>query len=484
MLKFEKLSIVEKNSNTELIKDLSFSISKGEKLGVIGESGSGKTLMSLGGLGLVQAKNLSFRGDVYFEDQKIDYSNDKQLLTFFKNDIAFIFQDAMSVLSPIYRIGKQLKFVCNNETQIAEELSKVNLPHDKNFLKKFPHELSGGQLQRLSIAAAFLKKVKLIVADEITTALDYDNADNVNQLLINACEANGTSIIYISHDLNLVRSFCDNIMVMKQGELVEKNSAQAIFESPQKNYTKSLLKCHPKLADKNFYLPTINNIIKGDEPKKLNKNISEKAVLSCDALHFSYPESAPIFKNFSFNLKQGETLGIIGPSGCGKSTLAKCLVAWQKAQKGQLTIANNKWNFEEKIPKNWHQLIQYVFQDPNTALNPRLTIKTQLKDALRHNQLWSCETLLNMVELPHEHLNKYPNQLSGGQKQRINIARAIAIKPKVIILDESVAALDLSVQAGVLNTLNRLQEELKLSYLFVSHDPDVVNYFCDRIIQL
>lgn len=484
MLKFDKLTIVEKNSNTQLIKALSFNIKKGEKLGVIGESGSGKTLMSLGGLGLVHAKNLAFEGNVYFEDQKIEYSNNEQLLNFFKKDIAFIFQDAMSVLSPIYRIGKQLKFVCNNETQIAEELSKVNLPHDKNFLKKFPHELSGGQLQRLSIAAAFLKKVKLIVADEITTALDYENADNVNQLLINACEANNTSIIYISHDLSLVQEFCDNIMVMKQGKLVEKNTAKAIFEEPKEDYTKSLLKCHPKLADKNYYLPTINNIIQGEKPKNLNKNISETAILSCENLHFSYPGLSPIFNNFSFELKQGETLGIIGPSGCGKSTLAKCLVAWQRAQKGRLTIADKTWGFTENTPKDWHRLIQYVFQDPNTALNPRLSIKTQLQDALRHNNLWNCEVLLDMVELPVKHLNKYPNQLSGGQKQRINIARAIAVKPEVIILDESVAALDLSVQAGVLNTLNKLQEELKLSYLFVSHDPDVVNYFCDRKINL
>ena len=390
----------------------------------------------------------------------------------------------MSSFNPFYKLQKQLNWITNNQEDIEAKLASVKLPFDKTFLNKYPHQLSGGQLQRLSIAAAFLKKVKLIVADEITTALDPKNAENINELLRIESAKHNTAVIYISHDLTLVESFCDKTIVLKQGKEQERNDTKLLFHSPKSAYTKALLQSHPKLANSLYYLPTLLQIENEESLKKRNKTISNENTLSCDNLDFAYPNSAPLFKDFSFELKKGETLGLQGNSGSGKSTLAKCLVGWHKAQAGFLTIANKKWTLGEKQPENWHELIQYVFQDPNSALNPRLKIRTQLQDALPKNSQWTCEDIMAMVELEQEHLNKYPHQMSGGQKQRVNIARAIAKQPKVIVLDESVAALDLSVQAGVLNTLNQLQEKMGISYLFVSHDPDVVNYFCDRKIVL
>tara|TARA_R110001592_G_scaffold307299_2_gene580954 strand:+ start:499986 stop:501467 length:1482 start_codon:yes stop_codon:yes gene_type:complete len=492
MISFDNFSVQNKTNNQRLVNQLSFELDEGKILGVIGESGSGKTLMSMAGTGLMKATNLSYTGAVHYSGitGSLPQLESEELKAFLKHKVAYIFQEPMSALNGVYTILKQWQFFHpNTEYNVfVTALKDVGFSNPEETLKKYPHQLSGGQLQRICIASAFLKNCPLIIADEITTALDPDNAQNINRLLKEMIAKHRCSVLYISHDLNLVKDFCDDILVLYKGEKQEFGSVSHVFNHPESNYTKALLGCMPKLADRNYYLPTVRDI---EEKKKLKqrpikKLASADRLLEVENLAFGYTSDSLVFKNLSFKLSVGESLGIQGNSGSGKSTLAKCIAGILHPQAGSIRINKQDINSDTKANKEWYNAIQYVFQDPQSALNPRLTVKQQLKDAIQYstdtNQ--SVSDLLEMVALDDSYADKYPHQLSGGQKQRVNIAKSLAKKPQVIVLDESIAALDLSVQASVLNLLNQLQETFGIAYLFISHDHEILDYFCDRRIQL
>lgn len=492
MISFENFSVINNATDLPLVDGLSFSVKDGSILGVIGESGSGKTLMSMAGTGLVKAPNLTYKGVVHYKgiEKSLTQLSDDALQQFLKHKVAYIFQEPMSALNGVYTIGKQWRYF-HPETDIAtfsRALSDVGFENPEATLKKFPHQLSGGQLQRICIASAFLKNCPLIIADEITTALDPDNAKNINKLLKELIGKHQCSVLYISHDLNLVGSFCDEVLVMYKGKKQELGSTSNVFQNSKNSYTKALLSCMPKHADKANFLPTVSDVEDNLEIKKRPvKNLSiAKTVLTVNDLSFGYQTDKLVFSDLSFDLKVGESLGIQGQSGSGKSTLAKCIAGILQPKLGSITIGSEKVDSLKKANSDWFHSIQYVFQDPQSALNPRLTIDQQLSDAIKYStdDQQSTKNLLAMVALDESYGPKYPHQLSGGQKQRINIAKALAKKPKVIVLDESIAALDLSVQASVLNLLNQLQADYGIAYLFISHDHEILNYFCDRIIHL
>lgn len=491
MIAYHNFSVQIKGTDTYLVKNLSFDLKPGEVLGVIGESGSGKTVMSMAGTGLMKAPNLNYTGQVvYGQTNDVLALENEALENFLKQKVAYIFQEPMSALNGVYTILKQWQFFHPElkKEDFVTALTDVGFSNPKETLAKYPHQLSGGQLQRICIASAFMKNCALIVADEITTALDPDNAQNINHLLKKMIAKHQCSVLYISHDLNLVKQFCDNIMVMYKGEMQEIGDTEAVYTNPKTNYTKALLSCMPAHADKNYFLPTVADI---EQQKPIAKRevktlTAAEDILTANALSFSYNRKSMVFENFSFTLKKGESLGIQGKSGSGKSTLAKCIAGILPLSSGDIQLASGTINAEKRANKSWFKNVQYVFQDPQSALNPRLTIAQQLSDAIKYSDYKNQEVsdLLNMVSLPSDFASKYPHQLSGGQKQRINIAKALAKKPKVIVLDESIAALDLSVQASVLNLLNRLQSQLGIAYLFISHDHEILDYFCDRSISI
>jgi peptide/nickel transport system ATP-binding protein len=492
MISFDNFSVINKLNNQVLVNNLSFELNEGKILGVIGESGSGKTLMSMAGTGLMKAPNLSYSGGVHYNGiaESLPQLEAEELQAFLKHKVAYIFQEPMSALNGVYTILKQWQFFHPNTEYNAfvTALKDVGFSHPEETLKKYPHQLSGGQLQRICIASAFLKNCPLIIADEITTALDPANAQNINRLLSELIAKHQCSVLYISHDLNLVKDFCDDILVLYQGTKQEFGSVADVFNQPKSNYTKALLGCMPKHADKNYYLPTVKDIEEKTEIKRrpVKHLDTAQTLLTVENLSFGYTSNSLVFENLSFDLKVGESLGIQGNSGSGKSTLAKCIAGILHPQAGSISINNLNVNTATKANKEWFNAIQYVFQDPQSALNPRLTVKQQLNDAILYSTDASqtVTTLLNMVALDPSYADKYPHQLSGGQKQRINIAKSLAKKPQVIVLDESIAALDLSVQASVLNLLNQLQETFGIAYLFISHDHEILDYFCDRRIQL
>lgn len=491
VLDFQNFTVVNSNNKQKLLENISFSLKKGEILGIIGESGSGKTVLSMAGTGLLNAKNLEKYGTVTFSNKEADilgYSK-TELSAFFKQNIAYIFQEPMQALNSVYTIAKQLAYFhpTLSSESISNALNNVGLTPSA-ILNSYPHQLSGGQLQRICIASAFLKNAQIIIADEITTALDPDNAKKINALLKSQINEQQCSAIYISHDVSLIEGFCDRIIVMQNGEIQEINIADKIYNQPEKAYTKALLSCLPKNADKQYYLPTIKDISANKTPKaRIKKQLNNaEVILKVDNIGFYYKANQWIFSDLTFNLKKGESLGIVGQSGSGKSTLAKCIAGIQNINSGSIHINKQSISSQSTANQNWYKQVQYVFQDPQAALNPRLTINQQMSDAIKYSAFkhQKVEELLQLVSLPDDFKDKYPHQLSGGQKQRINIARALAKKPDVLVLDESVAALDLSVQASVLNLLNDLQQELGMAYLFISHDHDVLNYFCDRVIKM
>jgi peptide/nickel transport system ATP-binding protein len=492
MISFDKFSVTNSTNGQELVSELSFQLDEGKILGVIGESGSGKTLMSMAGTGLTKAPNLTYSGHASYSGiaENLYLLEDEALQQFLKTKVAYIFQEPMSALNGVYTILKQWQFFHpeNEKNDFISALTDVGFENPEETLNKYPHQLSGGQLQRICIASAFLKKGSLIIADEITTALDPANASNINRLLKEMIAKHQCSVLYISHDLNLVEDFCDDVLVLYRGKKQEFGSVEDVFERPKSTYTRALLGCMPKHANKKYFLPTVSDIEDGNALKhRPTKNLNAaENILTARNLSFGYAPGSKVFKNLSFELKSGESLGIQGNSGSGKSTLAKCIAGILHPQDGEILCKSNVISFTKKADKGWYHSIQYVFQDPQSALNPRLTIQQQLTDAIQYStdKSQTVKTLLSMVALDLSYAEKYPHQLSGGQKQRINIAKALAKKPSVIVLDESIAALDLSVQASVLNLLNELQSEFGIAYLFISHDHEILNYFCDRSISL
>ena len=509
-----------KIDNAHILKNLNFSILKNSITAIVGESGSGKSITAMSLMGLnPKGYNISNKSEIFFEDLSLLKISEKKWRKIRGNEFGIIFQEPQSSLNPTMKCGTQIDEVLKLHQQnynkvdakkiILSQLKKVKLIDAKKVYNSYPHQLSGGQKQRLMIAMALICKPKLLIADEPTTALDIIVQKEIIELIKELQKQNSMSVLFISHDISLVSHIADKIIVMKEGEIIEKGEKINILKSPSHPYTKTLLKSKPPLNIRLRVLPTdkyINkkiendNIISKKTRKEKHKKIySKDPILKVVGLKKNYFKQNFIKKTefealkfVNFELYRGETLGILGPSGSGKSTLGKTLVLLEKYNNGEVFLNNKKINFNSKNDiKNLRKTIQFVFQDPYSSLHPKKKIGDSISEIINFHEKKSkissvndTVKLLKLVELKKEIYDRFPHELSGGQRQRVVIARALAIKPKVIILDESVASLDISIQAKILNLLNNLKEKLSLSYIFISHDLTVLKFMSDRIMVI
>lgn len=505
-----------------MIKGISYHLNKNEILGIVGESGSGKSVSSLALMGLLPNKLASITsGDIYFNKENITRISPKVFQSLRGNNIAMIFQEPMSSLNPSMRCGKQVEEILQQHTNLSKSelkaevlqlLEQVKLPNPERVYKAYPHEISGGQKQRVMIAMAISCKPDLLIADEPTTALDVTVQEEIILLLKELQQQTKMSVLFITHDLSLISQIADRVLVMYKGEIVEQNSAEAIFNTPEHKYTKALIASRPSLDIRLKRLPTVSSILNEDETSKeytsLDRKIHheklygnqpllqvknvEKEFLSKTGL-FGRTESFKAVNNVSFNVYEGETLGLVGESGCGKSTLGNAILNLDKATAGQILykgIDITKLSTSEMV--SFRKEIQIIFQDPYSSLNPRRSVGETIMEPMLVHKLYATKTecklktleLLERVGLDETAFNRYPHEFSGGQRQRIGIARTIALQPKLIVCDESVSALDISVQAQVLNLLNELKEKFGFTYIFISHDLAVVKYMSDQLLVM
>ena len=524
----------------DAVKGISFEIPRGKIVGIVGESGSGKSVTSLAIMRLLAAQNTSVKGSILFhtptETINILDIPDSQMTSIRGNKIAMIFQEPMTSLNPVHTCGAQVTEAIQRHQGLAKSEAKqktielfteVQLPNPAQLYDRYPHEISGGQKQRVLIAMALSCDPALLIADEPTTALDVTVQKNIIELLKRIRDERNMSMIFISHDLGVISEIADEVMVMYRGNILEHKSVSAIFKQPENPYTVGLLACKPNMNLQLKRLPTVADFINHQDEKKslatqnlkeiiatyaisnedINKRrdliYSQTPILSVQNLAKWYPIKKGIFakaKNFfkavdevSFEIYPGETLGLVGESGCGKTTLGRCLLRLIEPTSGDINYQNIALtSLSAKKLRSLRRELQIVFQDPYSALNPRFTIGDAIMEPMQVHGIHANKEerknktieLLEQVGLSADFFNRYPHEFSGGQRQRICIARALALQPKVIICDESVSALDVSVQAQVLNLLSDLQEKFQLSYLFISHDLSVVKHFSDRMLVM
>ena len=545
LLEVKNLSIefIQPDKTSRVIHSISFNVNAGETVAVVGESGSGKSVTSLSIMRLLQEPPAHISGEIFLNTDNNSKDllrlSDKDMCSVRGKDIAMIFQEPMSSLNPVLTCGFQLveALQVHNKNMRSEEaklrtlelFERVKLPDPERAFRSYPHQLSGGQIQRVMIAMAISCHPKLLIADEPTTALDVTVQKSILELLEDLQREFGMSILFITHDLGVVREMADRVIVMYKGRIVEENSAENIFNAPLHPYTKGLLACKPKLNERPERLRMVSDYMElsVDENKEISfseKNtaqLTQKLVSSVETeqrlmqltsqkplfevrnLCIDYPSKKNFWgsptaythavNNVSFDIYPGETLGLVGESGCGKTSLGRSLIHLTPVTSGSV-----KYNGEELTTasaERWRSLrrdIQIVFQDPFASLNPRITIGNAILEPLEvHKILTNYKErkekviqLLETVGLLPEHFNRYPHEFSGGQRQRICIARALALNPKFIIFDESVSALDVSVQAQVLNLLVDLRKQFNFTSIFISHDLSVVKFISDRIMVM
>lgn len=524
LLTIENLSISFLSDGIEktIIQDSTFQLYKNEILGIVGESGSGKSVSTLAILGLLPKRISKItNGHIYFEEKDLTQLTSKEFQRIRGNEIAMIFQEPMSSLNPSMTCGKQVQEILLQHTQLSKAASKletlslfekVKLPLPERIYDAYPHEISGGQKQRVMIAMAIACKPKILIADEPTTALDVTVQKDIIQLLKQLQAEEQMSIIFISHDLALVSEIANRVLVMYKGDIVEQGNVADIFKHPQHIYTKALLSSKPSLDVRLKRLPTIKDYMEQQPKAEVVSDLERKEkhtllyaqnplleVKNVEKTYFSksgWFGKTQVFKavdDVSFQLYEGETLGLVGESGCGKSTLASAILQLEKATAGEILykgIDITKLSTSEV--RALRKDIQIIFQDPYASLNPRITVGNAIMEPMKVHGIGSNDVerktivldILQKVGLSSEFFNRYPHEFSGGQRQRIGIARAIALQPKLIICDESVSALDISVQAQVLNLLNDLKENFNFTYIFISHDLAVVKYMSDQLIVM
>jgi peptide/nickel transport system ATP-binding protein len=531
LLQVSNLSVSFKTEagNFQALKDISFSVKRGEILAIVGESGSGKSVSSLSILQLLQAPPAIYEsGSILFSPDGINEINllgarEQELSRIRGNKISMIFQEPMTSLNPVITCGEQVAEAIRLHQLVSKKeasektihlFERVQLPNPASLYSRYPHQLSGGQKQRVMIAMAMSCKPDLLIADEPTTALDVTVQKTILQLIRNLQKEEEMGVIFITHDLGIVSELADRVMVMLKGSIVEEGEVKQIMEQARHPYTKALLACRPALHPKHVRLPVVSDFIRDDltaapappvslqvsKAEEQSPGFSEKnpQIMQVKDLRVWFPghKGSPIVKavdGVSFDVHEGETLGLVGESGCGKTTLGRTLLGLVKPTGGDIFFQDrNIASIKRSEWKDLRKEIQIVFQDPYSSLNPRLTVGEAITEPLKvHGQFSSDKIrkdkvveLLEKVNLKADHFNRYPHEFSGGQRQRIGIARALALNPGFIIFDESVSALDVSVQAQVLNLLNDLKRELKFTAIFISHDLAVVNYISDRILVM
>lgn len=511
------------------VKNISFSLEKAKTIGIVGESGSGKSVTSLALMGLLPpgiSKVTS--GTAMFADKSGNIVDilalpEKKLRKFRGAEIAMIFQEPMTSLNPVYKCGRQVaetiklhQKVNNKEAKriTLEWFKEVMLPDPEKAYRSYPHELSGGQRQRVMIAIAMSCQPSLLIADEPTTALDVTVQKNILELMKHLQQKYQMSIIFISHDLGVIAEIADYVLVMYKGEVVEQGYVKDIFKNPQHPYTKGLLACRPRLDARYKRLPTVDNFLENKTDGLFEEVTPGEYQQTIDAIYKNEPmleaghiktyftikhglfRAATKFKaidDVTFNVFPGETLGIVGESGCGKTTLGRTVLRLIEPTSGKIVFFGNDITAYSKSKlRHIRKDFQIIFQDPYSSLNPRLTVGKAITEGMRVHSLGTNSqerkdiaiNILKEVNLSENIYERYPHELSGGQRQRICIARALALRPKFIICDESVSALDVSVQAQVLNLLNQLKKEYKFSLIFISHDLSVVKYMSDRMMVM
>jgi peptide/nickel transport system ATP-binding protein len=557
------------------VDDLSFQLQRGEKLGIVGESGSGKSVTSLAIMSLIPNPGKITRGEIWFrptdkqEPVNLLQISEEKRRSYRGGQIATIFQEPMSSLNPVYDIGFQLTEAILLHRQVSKAearrqaialLQEVKLlPSDERLrgqyleenkesatsdreidryinqqkqaiLKRYPHELSGGQLQRVTIAMAISCNPTILIADEPTTALDVTVQATILDLLRELCSKRGMTLIFITHDLGVIAELVDTVAVMYQGKVVESGRVETIFTNPQHPYTKGLLACRPRLDRQLKYLPTVSDFMEvetdangeviirekrgnwdektveivelSQQTARLSQLVANPPLINIKNLRVGFPIKGMFGRtqryfmavnNVSFDVYPGETLGLVGESGCGKSTLARTVLRLIPALQGEIVFrGENIANLpmKDKRLRSLRREMQIVFQNPYNSLNPRISVGKAIAEPMAIHKLGGdgrkrrerVAYLLERVGLSPDCMNRYPHEFSGGQRQRICIARALALQPQFIICDESVSALDVSVQAQVLNLLKELQAEFGLTYIFISHDLSVVKFMSDRIV--
>lgn len=518
LLAVQDLSIcfTQEGEEKKVIDSLHFELYPGETLGIVGESGSGKSLTALSIMNLLPATAEKRSGVLQFDPIQGDIweQSPTEMSQIRGTEIGMIFQEPMTALNPVFRCGPQIQEAIllhfRLDASAAKEktlewMEKVGLHDLERIYQSYPHQLSGGQKQRVLLAMALCGQPQLLIADEPTTALDVTVQQKILDLLRKLKAEEQLSLIFISHDLAVVAEIADRVLVMQNGRLVESGDTKAIFTHPKHPYTRGLVACKPQLGRSYYRLPTLQDFLPGDESPEIRKesipnDTSEENAdfLTIDELVVEYRTKGSSRKKeastlravngASFKIKKGETLGLVGESGCGKSTLAKTIARLVNPKSGVLTLEGKKYSDLGKL-QDFYRKVQIIFQDPYSSLNPRLPIGEAITEPMLVHRLEKSAAqrkrkaieLLEMVGLAATDYSKYPHQFSGGQRQRISIARALSVDPSFIICDEVVSALDVSVQATILNLLKDLQEQKQLTYLFISHDLAVVQFMSDRI---
>ncbi len=533
---------------TKAVDDVSFVLNRGETVGIVGESGSGKSVTSLSVMRLIPDPPGKIVGGeiLYYEkgkDAPVDLvqCNEREMRYYRGNEVAMIFQEPMTSLNPVFTCGNQVteaillhQKVSKSEArqQTLDLFAKVQLPDPERVFSAFPHQLSGGQKQRVMIAMAMSCNPDILIADEPTTALDVTVQKTILELMNDLRKEIDASIIFITHDLGVIAEIADRVIVMYKGKIVEQGNVYDIFSNPQHPYTKGLLACRPPLDYRMHKLPVVSDFmdvelaedgkriitekessmakvieaakVKPEETKQRHGDLyAKEPILKVRNLQTWFPSKKNFFgkpleyvkavDDVSFDVYPGETLGLVGESGCGKTTLGRTLLRLQKARGGEVVFQGHSiLEMPRKDLKDLRKNMQIIFQDPYSSLNPRMTIGNAIMEPMRvHGVLDSddarkarVEELLETVSLEARHFTRYPHEFSGGQRQRICIARALALNPQFIVCDESVSALDVSVQAQVLNLLIDLRKRFDFTYIFISHDLSVVKFMSDRMIVM